>query len=74
MSGPGAVGRNVARLRVQRGLTQAELAERAGVAQATISHLEIGARTDAKGRVIVALAGALGVTTDALLRDDAERG
>jgi len=68
MSSPGTahVGPNLRRLRLAAGLTQAEVAERAGVADATLSRIE-------RGRLVpsVALAGkladALGTTVDALL-------
>jgi transcriptional regulator with XRE-family HTH domain len=38
------VGRNVRRLRIASGLTQAELAERIGVDRAYVSGLELGQR------------------------------
>lgn len=38
------VGRNVRRIRIEKGLTQEELAERAGVSQFYISLLETGGR------------------------------
>ena len=58
---------NVAAVRKRRGWTQATLAERAGIDLITVQHLE-GARKTAKITTLVALARALGVTTDALLR------
>lgn len=38
------VGRNVRRIRIEKGLTQEELAERAGVSQFYVSLLETGGR------------------------------
>lgn len=38
------VGRNVRRIRIEKGLTQEQLAERAGVSQFYISLLETGGR------------------------------
>ncbi len=40
----GMVGRNVRRLRIAAGLSQAELAERMGVDRAYVSGLELGQR------------------------------
>jgi transcriptional regulator with XRE-family HTH domain len=40
----GMVGRNVRRLRIAAGLSQAELAERMGVDRAYVSGLELGRR------------------------------
>ena len=62
------VGRNVRRLRIAAGLSQAELAVRMGVDRAYISGLELGQRNP----TVVTLwhvAQALGVRVGALLRD-----
>ena len=66
------VGANVARLRKQIDITQAELADRMGVDRAYISGLEQGARNP----TIVTLwhvAEALGVKVAALLEDQPKR-
>lgn len=60
------IGYNVKRLREQAGWSQAELAERIGCAQTSISAVERGV---VSGRVpkLVALAEVFGVTVDDLL-------
>ena len=63
------LGRNVARLRQARGLTQEELAERAGFSQQYLSGLERGARNPTLG-TIYEVARALGVSHLDLLADD----
>lgn len=58
------------RLRARRkaaSLTQAELAERAGVSQSVVSRLENGTTTEATWSVMAAIAKALGATADELL-------
>ncbi len=72
MADPGALGRNVERLRVDLGWTQVRLADESGVSQAFISSLEGGRRQDAESRLVAALAKALGVTVDALLEEEGE--
>lgn len=67
----GNLGRNIARLRADRGWTQTELARRSGVTQSFISALEGGRRQDAEARFVQAIAKALGVTMDGLLREEA---
>ncbi|MDP3803479.1 MAG: helix-turn-helix transcriptional regulator [Phenylobacterium sp.] len=65
------VGRNVRRARIEKGLTQEDLAERAGTSQFYISSLEAGRRNP----TVVTLAGlaqALGVDHLDLLRPDSE--
>jgi DNA-binding Xre family transcriptional regulator len=65
---PGAsLGEKVARLRCQHGLTQAELARRAGISQAIISRLEGSARHTVMADVLKRLAQTLGCTTDYLV-------
>jgi XRE family transcriptional regulator, master regulator for biofilm formation len=61
------LGEKVQRLRRERGLTQSELAERAGVSQAIISRLENKVRTNVNADVLKGLARALGCTTDYLV-------
>ncbi len=65
------VGRNAARLRKERGLTQEQLAERSGLSQQYLSGLEQGRRNP----TIVTLyeiASALGVSHVNLVSPDAE--
>ena len=69
----GPLGRNVAVMRTERGWSQSELARRSGVSQSFISQLELGTRTQAQASVLVALAKALGVTVDELLREEEGR-
>jgi len=63
------VGRNLKRIRVERGLTQEELAERSGFSQQYISDMERGCRNP----TIVSLwelAQAIGVTPVDLITPD----
>jgi transcriptional regulator with XRE-family HTH domain len=61
------IGVRVKRLRIERGLTQMELAERADISQAVISRLEADVRRNVNADVLKALAKALGCTTDYLV-------
>jgi transcriptional regulator with XRE-family HTH domain len=61
------LGARLKRFRQQKELTQAELARRAGVSPAYLSELESGAGRRPSGRVLLALADALGVTVADLL-------
>jgi transcriptional regulator with XRE-family HTH domain len=66
------VGRNVRRLRIAAGLTQAKLAERMGVDRAYVSGLELGQRNP----TIVSLwhvAQALGVSVSAFFQERRRR-
>lgn len=65
------VGRNVRRARIEKGLTQEELAERAGTSQFYISSLEAGRRNPTVVTVLE-LAQALGVDHLDLLRPNGE--
>lgn len=65
------VGRNVRRARIEKGLTQEELAERAGTSQFYVSSLEAGRRNPTVVTV-VSLAQALGVDHLDLLRPNGE--
>ncbi|MFB8276977.1 helix-turn-helix domain-containing protein [Nocardia colli] len=60
-------GKNIARLRSSRGLTQEQLAERSDLAVATIAKIEQGKRW-ARLTTLQRLAKTLRVTTDELLR------
>jgi len=64
-----ALGENVRRLRVERGLSVVELAARSGIARATLTRLESG-RGNPTIETIAALAGALGAHADHLLRHE----
>lgn len=55
--------------REEKGMTQAELAKKSGLTQATISRIESGEVKQLKSDAIRALAQALGVTTDFLVGD-----
>lgn len=66
------VGARIRRLRKGLGLTQDELADRAGISRPQLSKLE-NDEADARSATLMALAGALGVTTSALLGQTAIR-
>ena len=63
------VGRNAARIRRERGLTQEELAERSGLSQQYLSGLERGRRNPTVV-TLYELAAALGVSHVELVRPD----
>lgn len=65
-SAPSALGDNLARLRKQRGLTQAQLSEMVGVSLAHIARIEIG-QYQPSVSLIPKLMAALEVSADALL-------
>ncbi len=58
-------------VRMQRGLTQTELARRSGVAQPIICAIENGRTRYPRVDTMKALANALEVTVDTLIGDDA---
>jgi transcriptional regulator with XRE-family HTH domain len=62
------------RLRLAAGLTQQALATKAGLSMSAIIHIEKGRIPDPRGSTLKALAGALGVTVDALLSDEGAEG
>lgn len=67
------VGRNVRRARIEQGLTQEELADRAGTSQFYVSSLEAGRRNPTI-ETVHALAVAMGLPDWlVLLRPDGER-
>jgi transcriptional regulator with XRE-family HTH domain len=66
------VGRNVKRLRIGVGLTQAGLAERMGVDRAYVSGLELGQRNPTV-LTLWHIARALGVKLDAFFEEDKAR-
>lgn len=61
------LGEKILKLRTQRGWTQTELAERAGISQTIISRLEKHQRHNVNADVLKRLAQALGCTTDYLV-------
>lgn len=63
----GQFARRLKHAREVRGLTQAELAERAGLTAVQISHFETGVKPSASAITLVKLADALSVTIDFLL-------
>lgn len=65
------VGRNVARLRREKGLTQEEVAERSGFSQQYLSGLERGRRNPTVV-TLYELAQALGVSHTELVKPDEE--
>jgi transcriptional regulator with XRE-family HTH domain len=64
---PSAFGRRLKQVRETRGLSQAELANRASVPVVMISHFETGVRSSASAATLVKLANALSVSIDYLL-------
>lgn len=62
---------NLARFREQKGLTQAELGRRAGIAAASVSHFETGQRTPSL-ESLFKLSGALAVSLDVLVGRNTE--
>ncbi|MEV4116355.1 helix-turn-helix transcriptional regulator [Nonomuraea sp. NPDC049695] len=67
-----ALGENLARIRVSKGLTQEELEERSGVSVSTIRKLEQGDRSSARVSTLRKLAEALDVRTSDLFRPSPE--
>lgn len=68
------LGERIRELRYLRGLTQAQLAHRAGVGEKTLKRLEGGHTDVPRPETLAALAGALGVATDALVSISDESG
>jgi len=64
--GSQAIGRNLARLRKEAALTQADVAESIGTLQAVVSDYEIG-RLRLHAELILKLADLFGVSTDEIL-------
>jgi len=67
-----SIGLRIARLRKERGLSQAQLAERIGLIQALVSAYECG-KLRLAAEMAVRFAQALDVTTDELLQPSAAR-
>jgi transcriptional regulator with XRE-family HTH domain len=66
-STPTEFGKRLKHVRELRGLTQAELADRASLTPVQISHFETGVKPSASAITLVKLADALTVTIDYLL-------
>jgi transcriptional regulator with XRE-family HTH domain len=62
----GAFGDRIAALRVERGWTQQELADRLAMSRTALSHLEAGMRVSSE-RTVVILAGIFGIDPHALV-------
>jgi len=69
---PESIGERLARLRRERGITQAELAEKLGIVQPVVSDYERG-ELRLHGQLIVELTKILGVSADELLGIEATR-
>ena len=63
------LGKRLKAFRELAGLSQRALAEKAGVRRAMITMLENGTQTDTTAQSALALATALGITVDMLMRD-----
>jgi len=61
-----AIGKNIAKLRKKRGLTQKVLAQRIGIQQSLLSHYENG-RLKLSAEMIIQIAKALEFSTDKIL-------
>lgn len=70
---PGVVGWNIRRIRLGQGLTQEELAERAGTSSDTIKRYESGTYEGIRLVMVYHIAEALGVSLDALVPPPANR-
>ncbi len=66
------IGPQLRQLRTAAGLTQLELAERAGVADGTISRLERGRLKEPSAQLVEKLAAGLSVGVEALLKKTAK--
>lgn len=64
-----AIGQNILRLRLARGMTQADLAKKLFVGQSAVARWENGANLPCR-KYWPGIARALGVTVDELLRTD----
>lgn len=64
-----SIGRNIARLRKRKGLTQEELAEKAEITRGYLANIEIG-KERASIRVLARIANLLNVDITSLLKKD----
>lgn len=60
------MGHKIREIRIEKGMTQEELAERSGVSRVSISLIENGKITNVSSNTLRALADALGVSLDAI--------
>ena len=70
MAEPGIIGRRLKAWRLRRGLSQNQLWQRSGVPRPTIVAVENGNQASISVENAIKLADALGITVDALVRDD----
>jgi transcriptional regulator with XRE-family HTH domain len=63
------IGQNVKRLRAAAGMTQQDLAVAAGLSTSVVSQIEQGTNADPRMNTLAALAKALGVSVDELMRE-----
>jgi transcriptional regulator with XRE-family HTH domain len=68
------VGERIRELRRQRGISQKDLADRAGISPDTLSRLERQLRTSCRTRTIVRLAAALGEEPTSISPSIGQRG
>ncbi|MCP8967878.1 helix-turn-helix domain-containing protein [Ectobacillus ponti] len=66
------IGERIKQLRLQRGLTMTELAERAGIAKSYISSIERNLQTNPSIDCLTKLSGVLRVPVSALVQENAE--
>ena len=70
MGEPSTLGKRLLAFRLRAGLSQNQLADLSGVSRTAIIFLENGSRQDATTQTAIALANALGVSLDELVRGD----
>lgn len=68
-----SIARRLKEARAERGLSMLALDKAAGITHGHTRLIESGERVDPSAETVKALARALGVTVDSLLRDDSER-
>lgn len=67
------LGDEIRRLRLRKGLSLTQFAERAEVAKSYLSNVERNIQTNPSVHILKRIAGALGVSFEVLLRTDRER-
>jgi transcriptional regulator with XRE-family HTH domain len=60
---------NIKRYRIKNGLSQEQLAQKAGVTYSTLAKLESGVNQNPKVKTLQQIAKALGVTLDDLMKE-----